>query len=104
MGEVYMKITSDNPKEYHNNQRFLKKSFIVVYFLSAGAFALSLAMIFTFPKISTDIGDDAVAIIALFIIIIGLLAVLIGYHFFKYYKFFVKMKWSQIKTKKKCTW
>ena len=39
------------------------------------------------------------------IVILGLLAILIGYHFIKYYVFFLRMKFASLKAmKKKCTW
>ena len=102
MGEVYMKITCDNPNDYHQSLRFLKKSFIIIYFLDAIAFALSLTMIITIPLIKTDLSPLELATILSFLVIIGLLAVLIGYHFFKYYLFFVKMKYSKMEKKKLC--
>jgi hypothetical protein len=60
-------------------------------------------MNFTIPMISTDLGPLDLATILSLLVIIGLLAVLIGYHFFKYYIFFVKMKYSKMEKKKLCT-
>lgn len=40
MGEVYTKITSDNPTVFEKNLRMLKNTFILVYFLEAIGFLL----------------------------------------------------------------
>ena len=58
-----------------------------------------------YPKIETNISNLNFAIIVSLIVILGLLAILISYHFIKYYAFFLRMKFSSLKAmKKKCTW
>jgi hypothetical protein len=104
MGEVYMKITSDNQNDFYKNQRFLKKNFILIYFLEAVGFILVSFLTINYPEINSTVDNLDLAIIVCLIVDLGLLALLVGYHFFKYYIFFIRMKSSSVKGKKKCTW
>lgn len=46
MGEVYTKITSENPKDSSYNMKILRIKFIVLYSLEALALTLNLLMNF----------------------------------------------------------
>ena len=92
MGEVYIKITSDDPQDSFKNQKALKYRFILLYSLEAALFILNLLMIirdYIYPK---EFADLYWALIECFILVVALIAVLVCYHFFKYYHFFAKMK------------
>ena len=97
MGEVYMKITSDNPKDYNKNRGLLKKHFILIYCLELIVLALYLFEIVHYQQINGIIDDFNLAMISCIILLAGLFGALIFYHFFKYYIFFIKMKISVLK-------
>ncbi len=85
-------------------QKFLQKSFILIYVLEIIAFLLHLVMVIRNVKTAVyDYDFDWANFFAL-ILIVFVYSVMIIYNFCKYYIFFVKSKLSQIKNKKKCTW
>jgi hypothetical protein len=92
MGEVYIKITSDDPQDSFKNQKALKYRFILLYSLEAALFILNFLMIIREYKYPYDFEDLYWALIVCFILVVALIAVLVCYHFFKYYHFFAKMK------------
>lgn len=102
MGEVYFKITSDNPKDYNRNQKFLKNHFILIYCLEVIVLALYLFEIAHYKKIISIIDDFNLVMISCIMFFAAILGALIIYHFLKYYIFFIKMKISLVK--KKWTW
>lgn len=99
MGEVYMKITSDNPKDYNKNRGLLKKHFILIYCLELIVLALYLFEIEHYQEINGIIDDFNLAMISCIIFFAGCFGALIVYHFLKYYIFFIKMKISVLNYK-----
>ena len=92
MGEVYIKITSDDPQDSFKNQKALKYRFILLYSLEAAVFFLNLFMTIRDYNHKNEIEDLYWASLLCFIVFVALIAALVCYHFFKYYRFFAKMK------------
>lgn len=97
MGEVYIKITSDNPSELVKNQKALKKKFIILYTLEFSASILNLVMIIWDSEGKTSTDNMYWVIILLFILIVASVFAQIVHQFLKYYIFFAKLKFSKDK-------
>jgi hypothetical protein len=72
MGEVYIKITSDNPKQSSHNLRALKKHSIVVYFLSVVVCVSNLIIILKDSASSVNLDDLSWALALALIILVAI--------------------------------
>ena len=102
MGEVYIKIRSENPEESNKKLRLLKFLFILAFSAEGLAFVLRQLQLFYGSEIEKNPVLDRVLKVAL-IISFCIVLVLVIPQVFKFYMFFARLKLKQLKSEQKMT-
>ena len=102
MGEVYIKIRSENPLDSARQLRLIKIKFIVVYVAEFIAFILRLVMQFEGEALQNHSTIDKILKV-IFVISISTIIILAVPQMIKHYMFFAKLKLQQLKSSQKMT-